>query len=63
MRELREMIDDLYDMISTPTRDMSKQYLLINAKIDELISGSNRYVSVLDPFDEDQVNELMGEDI
>ena len=62
MRELREMIDDLYDMISTPTRDMSKQYLLINAKIDELISGSNRYVSVLDPFDEDQVKELMGND-
>lgn len=62
VKELRDLVDDLYDMIINPTHDMSKQYLLINEKIDEILAYEDGYITNADPNDEDLVKELMGDD-
>lgn len=38
LRELRELVDDLYDMIPTPTHQMSEQFLAINRAIDDCVT-------------------------
>lgn len=59
LERLRNSVDDLYDAIQTPTHEMSCLYLHINDMIDELQSGSNLYVSRLDPNNLEQVELLL----
>lgn len=63
VKELRDLVDDLYDMIINPTHDMSKQYLLINEKIDEIIAYEDGYITNADPNDDELVHELMSSEI
>lgn len=56
INRIRDLVDDLYDMIQTPTHEMSEVFLEINKELD----NQSRYIESeeMDINNDDLVNEL-----